>query len=72
MTPEQIPLALTAFSQAHDRMTTTEHGSGLGLPLTCALLALHNGRLDIDSAPGRGTTVRLTFPAERVGMEERV
>ncbi|WP_298380585.1 ATP-binding protein [Azospirillum sp.] len=72
MAPEQIPLALTAFSQAHDRMTTTEHGSGLGLPLTCALLALHNGRLDIDSAPGRGTTVRLTFPAERVGVEERV
>lgn len=72
MAPEQIPLALTAFSQAHDRMTTTQHGSGLGLPLTCALLALHNGRLDIDSAPGRGTTVRLTFPAERVGVEARV
>ncbi|MFD1624782.1 PAS domain-containing sensor histidine kinase [Azospirillum griseum] len=72
MTPEQIPLALTAFSQAHDRMTTDEVGTGLGLPLTCAQVALHGGRLDIDSAPGQGTTVRLTFPADRVGVEERV
>ncbi len=71
MTAEQIPLALAAFSQAHDRMTTSEAGSGLGLPLTCALLELHGGRLDIDSAPDRGTTVRLTFPADRVGVEER-
>ncbi len=70
MTVDQIPLALTAFCQAHDRMTVPEHGSGLGLPLTCALMDLHGGRLDIHSEPGRGTTVRLGFPASRVGVAE--
>ncbi len=70
MPPERIPQALTAFAQIHDptreRMTATQHGSGLGLPLTAALVELHGGGIVIDSAPGRGTTVRLRFPPERV------
>jgi len=72
MAPDQIPLALTPFCQVHDRMTVPEHGSGLGLPLTCALMELHGGRLAIDSAPGSGTTITLIFPAARVGVEEPV
>ncbi|MGF7174583.1 PAS domain-containing sensor histidine kinase [Azospirillum doebereinerae] len=70
MATDKIPLALAAFCQAHDRMTVPEHGSGLGLPLTCALMSLHGGRLSIDSAPGEGTCVRLLFPAARVGVDE--
>ncbi|SMF91870.1 Signal transduction histidine kinase [Azospirillum oryzae] len=70
MPPERIPQALTAFAQIHDptrdRMTATQHGSGLGLPLTAALVDLHGGGIAVDSAPGRGTTVRLRFPPERV------
>lgn len=70
MPPERIPQALTAFAQIHDptrdRMTATQHGSGLGLPLTAALVELHGGGIAVDSAPGRGTTVRLRFPPERV------
>jgi two-component system, cell cycle sensor histidine kinase PleC len=37
-------------------------GTGLGLPLVKALIELHGGSLDIDSAAGSGTTVRLHFP----------
>ncbi|WP_158280116.1 sensor histidine kinase KdpD [Azospirillum sp. TSH100] len=70
MPPDRIPQALTAFAQLHDPardpMTAAEHGSGLGLPLTAALVELHGGGIAIDSAPGRGTTVRLRFPPERV------
>lgn len=69
MAPEQIPLALAAFRQAHDRMTVPEHGSGLGLPLTSALLELHGGEMAIESAPGLGTSIRLLFPAARVGTD---
>ena len=62
MPPEHISQALTAFAQIHDptrdRMTATQHGSGLGLPLTAALVELHGGGIAVDSAPGRGTTVR--------------
>ena len=37
-------------------------GTGLGLPLVKALIELHGGSLEIESAAGRGTTVRLQFP----------
>lgn len=38
------------------------HGSGLGLPMTKAIVERHDGTFDIESSPGAGTTVRLTFP----------
>ncbi|CAO3372256.1 ATP-binding protein [Azospirillum argentinense] len=75
MRPEQIPVALDAFGQVHGRDQghkqgrdrVAERGSGLGLPLTRALIALHGGGFHIDSRVGAGTTVRLTFPPCRVG-----
>jgi signal transduction histidine kinase len=36
------------------------------LTLTKALIERHGGRLSLDSTPGVGTTVRLSFPPERV------
>ena len=41
------------------------HGTGLGLPLVKSLIELHGGRLRLDSTPGEGTTVTLSFPPER-------
>jgi signal transduction histidine kinase len=38
-------------------------GLGLGLPITRALAAEMGARLAIDSAPGRGTRVTVSFPA---------
>ena len=38
-------------------------GVGLGLALTYQMMHARGGRLDLDSAPGRGTTVRLTWPS---------
>ncbi len=64
--PEMVPRALDAFGQVHDRTVTSDRGSGLGLPLTRALVELHGGRFAIDSAPGVGTEIRLIFPRDRV------
>jgi two-component system cell cycle sensor histidine kinase PleC len=41
-------------------------GSGLGLPIVKGLVEAHGGRVEIESAPARGTTIRLHFPASRV------
>jgi signal transduction histidine kinase len=41
-------------------------GLGLGLPLVRSLVEANAGRLKIDSAPGKGTTVTLTFPRNRL------
>jgi PAS domain S-box-containing protein len=40
-------------------------GTGLGLWIVAAIVEEHAGRLDIDSLPGRGTTVRIRLPAQR-------
>ena len=38
-------------------------GTGLGLPMVEGTMARHHGRLQIESEPGRGTTVALRLPA---------
>ena len=40
-------------------------GTGLGLSIVKHGAALHNAQLELDSAPGKGTTVRLRFPKEQ-------
>ncbi len=62
---EDIPSALTAFGQVDSALDRKYDGSGLGLTLVKSFIELHGGRLEIDSAPGVGTTVTLVFPAER-------
>lgn len=42
--------------------TTKPGGSGLGLAMVYGIIQRHKGHLEIESAPGAGTTVRLFFP----------
>jgi CheY-like chemotaxis protein len=43
--------------------TKGERGTGLGLAMVYGMVQRHSAQLDIDSEPGRGTTMRLTFIA---------
>lgn len=42
--------------------TTKADGNGLGLLIVLRILRAHGGRVDVASAPGKGTTVTLRFP----------
>jgi signal transduction histidine kinase len=42
--------------------TTREGGTGLGVAVARALVEQHGGRLEIESAPGKGTTVTVELP----------
>jgi signal transduction histidine kinase len=66
MAPEHITIALERFGQVDNGLARRYEGTGLGLPLTKRLVELHDGTLTIDSALGRGTTVTVLLPAERV------
>ena len=49
----------SAFSREHE-------GTGLGLPLVDQIMQLHGGRLELESAPDKGTSATLHFPPSRV------
>lgn len=44
--------------------TKNFEGYGIGLPLARNIMRQHKGTINVSSAPGEGTTVRLTFPLE--------
>ncbi|MFE9105485.1 sensor histidine kinase [Actinomadura geliboluensis] len=53
--------AARAFERFH-RAGREQAGTGLGLPIVAAIAAAHGGRAELRSAPGAGTTVRVTLP----------
>ncbi|MBA4179472.1 MAG: hypothetical protein C0506_02690 [Anaerolinea sp.] len=52
---------------------TTKHGSGtgLGLSLSYSIIQAHEGRVAVESRPGRGTRFRVTLPAYTDGASNR-
>ena len=65
MSAEHLAVALTPFGQVANEYTRLHDGTGLGLPLVKSLAELHGATMEIDSALGQGTTVRIVFPRER-------
>jgi signal transduction histidine kinase len=65
MRSEDIVLALKPFVQIDGSLQRRHEGTGLGLPLTKAIVELHGGELAIDSASGVGTSVVIRLPAAR-------
>ena len=60
MTDAESAHAFDRFWRAQEARTTP--GFGLGLPLVKQIVAAHQGKVSITSAPGTGTTVTLTLP----------
>ena len=57
---------LMPFEQSGPRTVREREGIGLGLPIAKSLVELHGGRLSIASEEGRGTTVSVHLPADRL------
>ena len=45
--------------------TKGERGTGLGLAMVYGVVQRHSAEIEIESAVGKGTTVRLSFPGRR-------
>jgi PAS domain S-box-containing protein len=69
MAEDEIALALQPFRQVDADLARRYQGTGLGLPITKSLAALHGAELSIASEKGRGTVVTVLMPAARVVRE---
>lgn len=67
MSESDVQIALEPFGQIHTSRTTT--GTGLGLPLTKALVEANRANFTIKSRKGEGTLVEVAFPPSRVMVE---
>ena len=67
---DDIPRALTPFTQLDGSLSRQHEGTGLGLPLAKHLTELHGGALSIESEVGAGTTVHVDLPLSRVVMRD--
>ena len=65
MTADDIDTAMKPFRQVATSGRPGQ-GTGLGLPLTKALVEANRASFSIDSVPNQGTLVRVTFPTTRV------
>ncbi|NNG04608.1 MAG: hypothetical protein HKM95_10975, partial [Inquilinus sp.] len=65
MRQKDIPTAMSMFGQIDSTLARKYEGTGLGIPLSNAIVDLHSGKLDIESRLGEGTIVTITLPLAR-------
>ena len=63
MSKSEITNAFNRFYRGGGARQFFPEGSGLGLPLAKSIVEAHQGRIAIESDPGRGTTVTIDLPA---------
>ncbi len=66
MTRSELELAMKPFRQVAGTARKRGDGTGLGLPLTKAMVDANRASFAINSAPNEGTLVEITFPPQRV------
>jgi signal transduction histidine kinase len=69
---EHLPYVFERFYRADRSRARATGGAGIGLAIVKELVQAHGGRVGIESAPGRGTTVTFTLPiASRPALPPR-
>jgi two-component system NtrC family sensor kinase len=75
ITDTGIGIAPENVAKIYDPFFTTKgvgRGTGLGLAITYGIVQEHSGHITVESAPGRGTTFRITLPTAEARMQLKV
>ena len=69
--PEYLPHIFDRFYRVPGSGTAPapEQGLGLGLSFVAWIVKAHNGRIEVDSTVGKGTTFTITLPADGIGSD---
>jgi len=62
--PEAIPHVFERFYRVDADRSRGTGGAGLGLAIASEIVRHHGGHLEVQSAPGQGTTFSVQFPAQ--------
>jgi two-component system phosphate regulon sensor histidine kinase PhoR len=64
--PAHIPRLTERFYRPDNSRYLATGGTGLGLAIVKHVMKRHNGQLQIESEPGKGSTFICHFPGERL------
>lgn len=67
---DDLPRIMGPFEQADSGLARSYEGMGLGIPLAHAFVRMHDGDIEYESAPGHGTTAKLSLPAECITVTD--
>ncbi|MBI5282928.1 MAG: CHASE2 domain-containing protein [Candidatus Solibacter usitatus] len=62
MEPGEVKNLFRKFYRTRRAEQSGETGTGIGLSIVAQIVALHGGRVDVESAPGEGSTFTLLLP----------
>mgnify|MGYP001557742021 CR=1 FL=1 len=62
MSQEELLMATQPFGQVRNGHSSANEGTGLGLPISAALIKSHGGKFSLESKQNAGTCARITIP----------
>ncbi len=66
-----LPFITQRFYRVDSARSRSSGGTGLGLAIVKHVMQRHGAQLEVDSEPGRGSTFRCVFPAERIVVQHQ-
>ncbi len=61
---EELPFIFDRFYRVDKDRSRETGGTGLGLSITQQIIALHQGRIEVDSKVNEGTTIYIFLPSQ--------
>jgi PAS domain S-box-containing protein len=69
---DDLPHIFDRFYRTDKARSTLSSGSGLGLAIVSKVMEMHNGRIEVESALGEGSTFRVALPISSDDMPQAI